>query len=129
MSIDQVIEELRAELLNAVYRGKLREIKAAPELAFAKRETIWAEQETIMMAEPAFWEAFAPQHNLIGPIDRSMRFQLFNDKLAQLWITSELAQPCSAVFANVVGYNAMIAIIVWNLGVPKAVTLDLAIDC
>jgi len=59
VSIDQVIEELRAELRNAVYRGELREIKAAPELAFAKRETIWAEQETIMMAEPAFWEAFA----------------------------------------------------------------------
>lgn len=59
---------------------------------------------------------------------RPMCFQLFNDKLAQFWITSELAQPCSAVFADVVGNNAMIAIIVWYLGVAKAVSLDLAID-
>jgi len=57
-----------------------------------------------------------------------MGFQLFNDKLAQLWITSELAQPCSPVFADVVGNNAMIAIIVWYLRVPKAVALDLAIN-
>ncbi|MCD4511983.1 hypothetical protein LQT97_12135 [Brucella pseudogrignonensis] len=54
MSIDQVIEELRAELRNAVCRGERREIKAALELALAKRETIWAEQEAIKMAEPAF---------------------------------------------------------------------------
>lgn len=54
MSIDQVIEELRAELRNEVYSGERREIKAALELALAKRETIWAEQEAIKMAEPAF---------------------------------------------------------------------------
>ena len=59
---------------------------------------------------------------------RPMGFQLFYDELAQLWVTSELAQPCSAVFADVVGNNAMIAIIVWYLRVPKAVALDLAID-
>ncbi|NKB84803.1 hypothetical protein HED51_23900 [Ochrobactrum grignonense] len=54
MSIDQVIEELRAELRNAVYRGERREIEAALELALAERETIWAEQEAIMLAEPPF---------------------------------------------------------------------------
>ena len=32
------------------------------------------------------------------------------------------------VFADVVGNNAMIAVIVWYLYVPKAVALDLAID-
>lgn len=54
MSIDQVIEELRAELRNAVYRDERREIETALELALAERETIWAEQEAIMMAEPSF---------------------------------------------------------------------------
>jgi len=57
-----------------------------------------------------------------------MGFQLFYYELAQLWVTSELAQPRSAVFADVVGNNTMIAIIVWNLGIPKAVARDLAID-
>lgn len=54
MSIDQVIEELRAELRNAVYLDERREIEAELELALAERETIWAEQEAIMMAEPPF---------------------------------------------------------------------------
>lgn len=41
---------------------------------------------------------------------RPMGFQLFNDKLAQFWVTSELAQPRSAVFADIVGNNAMITL-------------------
>jgi hypothetical protein len=52
MSIDQHIEELRAELRNAVYPGERREIEAALELALAEREVIWAEQEVLMNAEP-----------------------------------------------------------------------------
>lgn len=54
MSIDQHIEELRAELRNAVYRDERRETEAALELAFAEREAIWAEQEALMNAEPPF---------------------------------------------------------------------------
>lgn len=54
MSIDQHIEELRAELRNAVYRDERRETEAALALALAKRETIWAEQEALMNAEPPF---------------------------------------------------------------------------
>ncbi|MBS3651887.1 hypothetical protein KEU06_25090 [Pseudaminobacter sp. 19-2017] len=52
MSIDQHIEELRAELRNAVYRDERREIEADLELALAEREVIWAEQEALMNAEP-----------------------------------------------------------------------------
>lgn len=47
MSIDQVIEELRAELRNAVYRNERRWIE--DELAHAL-----AEQEALMNAEPPF---------------------------------------------------------------------------
>lgn len=54
MSIDQHIEELRAELRNAVYRDERREIEAALELALTEREVIWAEQEALMNAEPPF---------------------------------------------------------------------------
>lgn len=54
MSIDQHIEELRAELRNAVYRDERREIEAALELALAEREVIWTEQEVLMNAEPPF---------------------------------------------------------------------------
>lgn len=54
MSIEQHIEELRAELRNAVYRDERREIEAALELALAEREVIWAEQEALMNAEPPF---------------------------------------------------------------------------
>lgn len=53
MSIDQHIEELRAELRNAVYRDERRETEAALELALAEREIIWAEQEALN-AEPPF---------------------------------------------------------------------------
>ncbi|GHD24104.1 hypothetical protein ACFOEZ_11905 [Tianweitania populi] len=49
MSIDQEIEELRAELRNAVYLSERREIEAALERALTERETIWAEQEAIML--------------------------------------------------------------------------------
>ncbi|OYR22985.1 hypothetical protein CEV31_0061 [Brucella thiophenivorans] len=52
-----------------------------------------------------------------------MGLQLFYDELTQLWVTSELAQSCSAVFADVVGNNAMIAVIVWYIRVLKAVVL------
>lgn len=54
MSIDQHIEELRAELRNAVYRDERHEIEAALELALAEREIIWAEQEALINAEPPF---------------------------------------------------------------------------
>lgn len=52
MSIDQHIEELRAELRNAVYRDERCETEAALELALAEREIIWAEQEALMNTEP-----------------------------------------------------------------------------
>lgn len=54
MSIDQHIEELRAELRNAVYRDERLETEAALKLALAEREVIWAEQEALMNAEPPF---------------------------------------------------------------------------
>lgn len=54
MTIDQHIEELRAELRNAVYPTERREIVAELELALAERELIWAEQEGRVSAEPPF---------------------------------------------------------------------------
>lgn len=53
MSIDQHIEELRAELRNAVYRDERREIETALELALAEREVIWAEQEALNAEPPS----------------------------------------------------------------------------
>ena len=54
MSIDQHIEELRAELRNAVYRDERRWIEQELARALAEREAIWAEQEALMNAEPPF---------------------------------------------------------------------------
>ena len=54
MSIDQHIEELRAELRNAVYRDERREIMEALEMALAEREVLWAELEGHVSAEPPF---------------------------------------------------------------------------
>jgi hypothetical protein len=45
MSIDQHIEELRAELRNAVFAEERREIEAELARALAEREAIWAAQE------------------------------------------------------------------------------------
>lgn len=54
MSIDQHIEELRAELRNAVYADERRWIVEELARALAEREVIWAEQEALMNAEPPF---------------------------------------------------------------------------
>ena len=54
MSIDQHIEELRAELRNAVYRNERREIQAELELALAEREVMLAEAYGAVSAEPPF---------------------------------------------------------------------------
>lgn len=54
MSIDQHIEELRAELRNAVYRDERHEIKEELEMALAEREAIWVEMEGVVSAEPPF---------------------------------------------------------------------------
>ncbi len=54
MSIDQHIEELRAELRNAVHRDERRWIEAELDMALAEREVIWAEQEGRLSAEPPF---------------------------------------------------------------------------
>ncbi len=52
MSIDQHIEELRAELRNAVYRDERRETEAALELAIAEREAMLAEVCGEISTEP-----------------------------------------------------------------------------
>lgn len=54
MSIDQVIEELRAELKNAVYRDERRWIEKELAKAITEREAIWAEQEALDRSEPPF---------------------------------------------------------------------------
>lgn len=53
MSIDQQIEELRAELRNAVNAGERREIEAELANALAEREAIWAAEEASMAELPA----------------------------------------------------------------------------
>lgn len=52
MSIDQHIEELRAELRNAVYRNERREIQAELELALAERKVMLAEAYGEVSTEP-----------------------------------------------------------------------------
>jgi hypothetical protein len=54
MSIDQHIEELRAELRNAVYRNERREIEGELELTLAEREVMLAEAYGEVSAEPPF---------------------------------------------------------------------------
>ncbi len=54
MSIDQHIEELRAELRNAVYPDERRWIEEALVMALAEREAIWAEQDGLFSSEPPF---------------------------------------------------------------------------
>ncbi|MES5047703.1 hypothetical protein ACTJJ7_11805 [Phyllobacterium sp. 22229] len=50
MSIDQHIEELRAELRNAVYKDERQWIKAELAKALAERDALWAE-EAVSWAE------------------------------------------------------------------------------
>ena len=52
MSIDQHIEELRAEMRNAVCPDERRWIEEELVIALAEREAIWAEQEG--RSEPPF---------------------------------------------------------------------------
>ncbi|WP_371349266.1 hypothetical protein [Ancylobacter sp. IITR112] len=52
MSIDQHIEELRAELRNAVDAVERCEIEAELEKALAECELIWAELEGLLSGEP-----------------------------------------------------------------------------
>lgn len=54
MSIDQHIEELRAELRNAVYRDERRWMKDALATALAERKAIWTEQESAVDSAPPF---------------------------------------------------------------------------
>ncbi|WP_162944164.1 MULTISPECIES: hypothetical protein [unclassified Rhizobium] len=54
MLLEQHIEELRAELRNAVYPGERREIEVELELACAELAVIMAEQEGAIDAEPPF---------------------------------------------------------------------------
>lgn len=54
MSIDQVIEELRAELRNAVYRDERRWIEQELAKALAERDALWADQATLDRSEPPF---------------------------------------------------------------------------
>ncbi|TIW18919.1 MAG: hypothetical protein E5V63_34250, partial [Mesorhizobium sp.] len=54
MSIDQHIEELRAELRNAVDADERRWIKEELAMALAEREAIWAEQESLFSSDPPF---------------------------------------------------------------------------
>ncbi len=54
MSIDQHIEELRAELRNAVDPDERRCIREELAMAMAEREAIWAEQESLGSSEPPF---------------------------------------------------------------------------
>ena len=52
MSIDQHIEELRAELRNAVYRKERRWIEKELATALAEREAIIAAQAAVIEGEP-----------------------------------------------------------------------------
>ena len=52
MTIEQHIEELRAELLNALDVSKRREIKTGLECALAELAVIVAEQDDRLDAEP-----------------------------------------------------------------------------
>ncbi|WEX79504.1 hypothetical protein PYH37_005837 (plasmid) [Sinorhizobium numidicum] len=54
MTIEQHIEELRAELRNAVDANERRQIEVELELAQAEREVISAEQDGSVSAEPPF---------------------------------------------------------------------------
>lgn len=54
MSIDQVIEELRAESRNAVHPGERREIEAELARAIAERDLLLAEAYGPFFGEPPF---------------------------------------------------------------------------
>ena len=54
MSIDQHIEELRAELRNAVDAEERRAIEEELAMALAEREAIQAQQEGLLNGEPPF---------------------------------------------------------------------------
>ncbi|MGV2114187.1 hypothetical protein ACQZ46_23325 [Agrobacterium salinitolerans] len=54
MSIDQHIEELRAELRNAVHRSERRWIEKELAKALAEREALWAGQAGVLKNEPPF---------------------------------------------------------------------------
>ncbi|WLE00500.1 hypothetical protein PX860_26775 (plasmid) [Agrobacterium leguminum] len=54
MSIDQHIEELRAELRNAVHRNERRWIEKELAKALAEREMLWAAQASFLKNEPPF---------------------------------------------------------------------------
>lgn len=54
MLLEKHIEELRAELRNAVYSDERHEIEVELELACAELAVIMAEQEGVIDAEPPF---------------------------------------------------------------------------
>lgn len=53
MSIDQHIEELRAERNDAVHADERRQIEAELEKALAEREAIWAAEEARIAELPS----------------------------------------------------------------------------
>lgn len=61
MSIDQHIEELRAELRNAVYRDERRWIEDELAMALAEREAMWAEPEGVLGSAPALLGRRSPK--------------------------------------------------------------------
>lgn len=54
MSIDQHIEELRAELRNAVYRNERCWIEKELAKALAEREALWVELAAFQKNEPPY---------------------------------------------------------------------------
>jgi len=54
MTIDQHIEELRAEARNAETTWERRALEAELDLALAEREVIWAELDGHIEVEPPF---------------------------------------------------------------------------
>ena len=54
ITIEQHIEELRAELRNAVYRDERRWIEEELARALEEREAHWADWEGLLNSEPPF---------------------------------------------------------------------------
>jgi hypothetical protein len=53
--------------------------------------------------------------------------QSVDDQVAQLWMSSELAQPSAALLAHVVGDCPEVTSVFWKLAVVERVALELAI--
>ncbi|QKJ94337.1 hypothetical protein [Agrobacterium pusense] len=73
MLLEQHIEELRAELRNAVYRDERREIEVELELACAELAVIMAEQEGVIEWSRPSEAGFAKSSGLTRRIDRRFK--------------------------------------------------------